>query len=125
MIMRRRTGLGLVSPLMLVLIACFLAPVILMLPTSFREYLPGMGITPGSWTLDNYAQIVTDDYYREVVWRTFGLGLLVTAIALVIGYPLALMIARGPARWRVPLGLIQSARSPNSSKKLSSSTSLP
>ena len=66
MIMRRRTGLGLVSPLMLVLIACFLAPVILMLPTSFREYLPGMGITPGSWTLDNYTQIVTDDYYREV-----------------------------------------------------------
>lgn len=105
MIMRRRTGLGLVSPLMLVLIACFVAPVILMLPTSFREYLPGMGITPGSWTLDNYAQIVTDDYYREVVWRTFGLGLLVTAIALVIGYPLALMIARGPARWRVPLTL--------------------
>ena len=105
MIMRRRTGLGLVSPLMLVLIACFLAPVILMLPTSFRGYLPGMGITPGSWTLDNYALIVTDDYYREVVWRTFGLGLLVTAIALLIGYPLALMIARGPARWRVPLTL--------------------
>ncbi|MDJ1159594.1 ABC transporter permease [Chelatococcus sp. SYSU_G07232] len=77
-----------------------------MVPTSFRDYLPGVGIVPGSWTIENYTRILTDDYYREVVWRTLGLGLAVTLLCLVLGYPLAYLIARGPARWRLPLILL-------------------
>ena len=61
---------------------------------------------PGVWTLENYTRIVTDDYYREVIWRTLGLGLFVTLACLLLGYPLAYLIARGPERWRVPLILL-------------------
>jgi len=101
-----RHGLMLIAPLMLVLTAFFLLPVLMMLPTSFREYVPGAGLAPGVWTLENYTRIVTDDYYREVIWRTLGLGLLVTVACLLLGYPLAFLIARGPERWRVPLILL-------------------
>jgi putative spermidine/putrescine transport system permease protein len=99
-------GLMLLAPLALVLAAFFLLPVLIMLPTSFREYTPGAGLTPDLWTLENYTRIVTDDYYREVIWRTLGLGFAVTLACLVLGYPLAFLIARGPERWRTPLILL-------------------
>jgi putative spermidine/putrescine transport system permease protein len=101
-----RHGLMLIAPLMLVLAAFFLLPVLMMLPTSFREYAPGAGLVPGMWTLENYTRIITDDYYREVIWRTLGLGLFVTLTSLLLGYPLAFLIARGPGRWRMPLILL-------------------
>jgi putative spermidine/putrescine transport system permease protein len=101
-----RNGAALIAPLLLVLALFFALPVLLMLPTSFREYVPGEGISAGSWTLENYRAIVTDDYYREVLWRTLGLGLAVTSACLLLGYPLAYLIARGPAKWRVPLTLL-------------------
>jgi putative spermidine/putrescine transport system permease protein len=101
-----RHGLLLLTPLALVLAGFFLLPVLMLLPTSFREYLPGVGLAPGVWTLENYVRIVTDDYYREVIWRTLGLGLFVTLACLLLGYPLAYLIARGPERWRVPLILL-------------------
>jgi putative spermidine/putrescine transport system permease protein len=101
-----RHGLMLIAPLMLVLAAFFLLPVLMMLPTSFREYAPGAGLVPGVWTLENYTRIITDDYYREVIWRTLGLGLFVALTSLLLGYPLAFLIARGPERWRMPLILL-------------------
>jgi putative spermidine/putrescine transport system permease protein len=103
---RYRHGIMLLTPLALVLAGFFLLPVVMMLPTSFREYAPGLGVTPGVWTLENYTRIVTDDYYREVIWRTLGLGLFVTLACLLLGYPLAYLIARGPERWRIPLILL-------------------
>lgn len=102
----RRQGLVLIAPLALILIGFFLLPAAMLLPASLREYTPGTGFTPDLWTADNYIRIATDDYYREVIWRTLGLGLAVTLACLVMGYPLAYLIARGPERWRVPLILL-------------------
>lgn len=99
----RRHGLLLLTPLALVLIGFFLAPILLLLPTSFRRYTPGQGFAPGVWTLENYVRIVTDGFYLEVIARTLTLGLLTTLACLLLGYPLAYVIARGPARWRTAL----------------------
>lgn len=104
--MSRRQGLLLIAPLLLVLAGFFLVPVLMLLPMSFGVYEPGAGLVKGAWTLENYTRIITDEYYREVVWRTLGLGLSVTLICLLLGYPLAYLIARGPERWRVPLILL-------------------
>ncbi len=98
--------MALAAPLALFLAAFFVMPVLLTLPTSFREYVPGMGITAGSWTLGNYREILADSYYREVMWRTLGLGAAVTLACVLLGYPLAFMIARGPARWRMPMMML-------------------
>jgi putative spermidine/putrescine transport system permease protein len=101
-----RHGLLLIAPLGLVLAGFFLAPVLMLLPTSFGRSIPGAGIAEGVWTLENYTRIITDDFYREVIWRTLGLGLFVTMATFILGYPLAYLIARGPERWRVPLILL-------------------
>jgi len=104
--MSGRQGLLLIAPLLLVLAGFFLVPVLMLLPMSFGVYEPGAGLVKGAWTLENYTRIVTDEYYREVVWRTLGLGLSVTLLCLLLAYPLAYLIARGPERWRVPLILL-------------------
>jgi putative spermidine/putrescine transport system permease protein len=94
-----RSGLGLLAPLFAVLLVAFLLPVGLLVPTSLHPYVPGRGIAEG-WTVAHYVRIVTDDFYLEIIGRTLWLGLVVTVLALVIGYPLAYFLARSTSRWR-------------------------
>ncbi len=94
-----RRGLGLLSPALLLLLAVFVAPVALMVPTSFRPYVPGQGIGEG-WTAEHYARLVADPFYLEILGRTLGLGTTVTALTLLSGYPLAYALARSRARAR-------------------------
>jgi putative spermidine/putrescine transport system permease protein len=51
-----------------------------------------------TFTTRNYARIVNDSYYLEVIWTTLRIGLLTTLFALVIGYPLAHWMARIKSR---------------------------
>ena len=102
---RQLTGALLASPLLLLLLLAFVAPVLLMVPLSLHPYEPGTGISAG-WTLVNYTSIVTDEYYREVVVRTLVLGFGVTAICLLLGYPLAYYIANAGPRMRLTLTML-------------------
>lgn len=88
-----RSGLGLMSPALLVLLGVFVAPLLVLLPTSFRPYVPGQGIGE-TWTLSNYTGILGDPFYLMIIARTLELGLIVVAATLVIGYPLAYFLAR-------------------------------
>jgi putative spermidine/putrescine transport system permease protein len=45
-------------------------------------------------------KLVTDVYYLEIIGRTLALGLTVTLLTLVIGYPVAFFLARSASRWR-------------------------
>lgn len=92
-------GFLLITPLGLVLLVAFVAPVLMMAPTSFHHYDAGGGAASG-WTLENYTQIVTDPYFREVLGRTLTMGALVTVACLVIGYPLAYALARSTGATR-------------------------
>jgi len=102
---RKLTGTLLASPLLLLLLLAFVAPVLLMVPLSLHPYEPGTGISTG-WTLANYTSIVTDEYYREVVVRTLVLGFGVTAICLLLGYPLAYYIANAGPKMRLALTML-------------------
>lgn len=102
---RRLPGMLLASPLLLVLLLAFVAPVLLMVPLSLHEYVPGTGIS-ANWTLENYTSILTDEYFREVVVRTLVLGFGVTAICLLLGYPLAYYIANAGPTMRLTLTLL-------------------
>jgi len=102
---RRMTGALLASPLLLLLLLAFVAPVLLMVPLSLHPYEPGTGISAG-WTLANYTSIATDEYYREVVVRTLVLGFGVTAICLLMGYPLAYYIANAGPKMRLALTML-------------------
>ena len=97
--MRRGHGWWLLAPVLLLLLAAFVLPVALMVPTSVRPYVPLVGIT-GGFTARHYVKLLTDSYYLEIIGRTLALGLTVTSATLVIGYPVAFFLARTPSRWR-------------------------
>src|SRR5262245_1835579 len=97
--MSARRGWVLLAPALVLLVVAFLAPVGMMVPTSFRPYVPLVGITSG-FTAGHYMKLLTDSYYLEIIGRTLALGLMVTLLTLVIGYPVAFFLARSTSRWR-------------------------
>lgn len=103
---RRDTiGLLLLAPLLGLLAVVFLVPVLSLVPTSLRPYVAGRGIGEG-WTVEHYTNALTDTFYLEILARTLGLGFVVTLATLVIGFPLAYILARSESRWRHWLTLL-------------------
>jgi putative spermidine/putrescine transport system permease protein len=96
---RHASGWWLLAPALLLLLAAFVLPVGLMVPMSFRPYVPLVGITDG-FTVRYYTRLLTDSYYLEIIGRTLALGFTVTLSTLVIGYPVAFFLARTRSRWR-------------------------
>ena len=97
--MRHGSGWWLLAPALLLLLVAFVLPVGMMVPMSFRPYVPLVGITDG-FTARYYTRLLTDSYYLEIIGRTLALGFTVTLSTLVVGYPVAFFLARTPSRWR-------------------------
>lgn len=102
---RDRAGLMLLLPLLLLLVLVFVLPVAALVPTSLHPYIAGTGIGEG-WTAEHYIRAVTDEFYFEIFLRTIALGVSVTLLTLVIGYPVAYVLARSTSRWRHWLTLL-------------------
>jgi putative spermidine/putrescine transport system permease protein len=96
---RHGPGWWLLAPALLLLLVAFALPVGMMVPMSFRPYVPLVGITDG-FTVRYYTRLLTDSYYLEIIGRTLALGFTVTLSTLVVGYPVAFFLARTPSRWR-------------------------
>ena len=81
-----------------VLIVLFGVPLLLVLAVSFASRGTYGGI---EWalTFTNYTSIA-DPLYLRIFWRSLWLAGLTTAICLVMGFPLAYVIARAPRRWQ-------------------------
>jgi putative spermidine/putrescine transport system permease protein len=95
----------LLLPLLGLLTLVFLVPVLSLVPTSLRPYVAGTGIGAG-FTPEHYTRALSDLFYLEILARTVGLGLVVTAMTLIIGFPLAYILARSTSRWRHWLTLL-------------------
>jgi putative spermidine/putrescine transport system permease protein len=75
-------------------LAMFMAGAVIMLGAiSLHVYQAGRGILD-EWTLQNYATFLADPFYRDVLWRTLGLGAWTTAGCLLLGFPLAFLLSR-------------------------------
>ncbi|NTV65714.1 MAG: ABC transporter permease [Oscillochloris sp.] len=102
---RRRARLrlfGLLGPGAFWLVLFFALPLLIILLYSF--------MTAGSrgdvlWqpTIAQYVTLFTKGIYVGAYLRSLWVSVLTTLISLLIGYPLALFIARSPQRWRTPL----------------------
>lgn len=84
----------LVVPAVLFLLLFFLIPVASLFVISFDKAASGVITFQGNFTLDNFQRIFSRPLYFEAIGRSVGIGAVVTAICLVIGYPLAFVIAR-------------------------------
>jgi putative spermidine/putrescine transport system permease protein len=94
----RWTVWALLVPGLVFVIAALLLPLVDMLVISFRGESFGQ-ILPG-FTLKNYATFFSDSTYLQLFLQTFGAAALVTLLCILLGFPVASLIADAPAKWR-------------------------
>jgi len=82
------------TPALVLLFVFFLFPVVRML---------GFSLEAG--TLDWYAKALGEQLYLRVFWNTFEIAVFVTAVCLLLGYPLGFLIATTTPGWAT-LGFI-------------------
>jgi putative spermidine/putrescine transport system permease protein len=96
---QRRLGWLLLLPLSLVSAAGFVVPLLWIARISLYQSQEGGVLLPGL-TLDSYISFVTDDFYQAMVLRSVIGGLIITALVLLLTYPLALFLFRTRSKWR-------------------------
>lgn len=67
-------------------------PMVLIAMYSFTEH--GNSIVSFSFTLDHYIKFFTDPDFLLILWRSLVIAIKTTIICLLLGYPLAYVIAR-------------------------------
>ena len=77
----------LLAPVMTAMVVLYVIPLGVYFINSFHRFLDGR-ILP-VWTLQTYVEYFTDPFTYKVVGTTLRLSLLVTALSIIIGYPLA------------------------------------
>lgn len=93
MVTARGTALLMLAPAGLIFLFFFAVPFVVMATMSLLTANP-LVRPDATFTLRHYARMVDDIYYYEVLWQTLRLGLLTTVLSLVMGYPLAFLLAR-------------------------------
>lgn len=98
-----RTGsaLPLALPLGLFFVAFVLAPMLLLAWVSLHD---DAGMTQAG--VGQYAKFLTDGFNLAVLGNTLWLGLEVTVLTILIGFPLAYLYTQAPSRWQGPLMLL-------------------
>lgn len=86
-------------PAILVLVAFFLVPMASALVASLHPHRPILGVDREAWTVANYLAL-GDDYHLGVLLRTLRISAVVTAVSLLVGYPVAYFCWTLPARAR-------------------------
>jgi spermidine/putrescine transport system permease protein len=97
------------GPPFVFLLVFFLVPAAIMVvasiryPGEFGALAPLFGAKPGEdggITFENYGVFFSDWIYAQIFAKSFGVALLTTLVCLVMAYPVALLIARSPKKYR-------------------------
>ena len=94
----------LVLPLLVLMAAFYVFPLVGEVVNSFRPYSP-RGIDYTSWTLDNYRRLF-DPHYLQVLLRTLKISIIVSLITCVVSYPVAWRISRSSPKAQAALLLV-------------------
>jgi spermidine/putrescine transport system permease protein len=88
----KRLRQAFLAPSVLLLATLFFVPLVIIAVYSFESRGAYGGVTM-PWSLDSYARIF-DPLYLKILWRSFWVAGVSTAICLILGFPLALFISR-------------------------------
>lgn len=84
-------GLALVSPTFLYALVFLVGPILVVVAHSFwtQDYLT----IDRTFTLENYRQALTEPIYRDLLWRSLYISLIVSVATVLVGYPVAYYIS--------------------------------
>jgi putative spermidine/putrescine transport system permease protein len=75
------------------------APLVMTALLSFNSYSDTKGVLL-TWSLHNYVDVVTDEYFHAIFLRTLIVALSTTLVCALIGVPEAWFLSRLGPRWR-------------------------
>jgi putative spermidine/putrescine transport system permease protein len=93
------TAAGLVGPATLYVGIGLLVPLAILFRYSLNQFVPGKFMVD-ALTVENYVKFFTDIYYTAVLTRTVRVAFITTAICLLMGFPLAYVLARTRTRYK-------------------------
>ena len=82
----------------LFLLACFVAPNVLLLTAS--AFKSDAQVLTNELTTENYTFIFGRALYRQAIYRTFWIGGSVGGLVVLLGYPVAFFLTRTSSRWK-------------------------
>src|SRR6478752_1900295 len=96
-----RTGLAgaLVVPATIFVAIGLIGPVAILFRYSLNQFIPGQFMVDGL-TIENYVKFFTDTYYLNVLMRTVRVAVICTIACLIMGFPLAYVLARTESRFK-------------------------
>jgi len=93
------TAAGLVGPATIYVAIGLLLPLAILFRYSLNQFVPGKFMVD-ALTIENYVKFFTDLYYTAVLTRTVRIAFITTAICLLMGFPLAYVLARTRTRYK-------------------------
>jgi putative spermidine/putrescine transport system permease protein len=104
-VVERRRGAGLtatalLTPATLFIAASLFGPLAILLRYSLNDFAPTTKTMVEAVTLANYVKFFTDPYYTSILLTTVRIAVMVTVACLVLGFPLAYVVARTQSRFK-------------------------
>jgi putative spermidine/putrescine transport system permease protein len=94
------TATALLAPATIFTALCLLAPLAILFRYSLNEFVPAKKMMVEAVTVANYVKFFTDPYYTAILGTTVRIAVEVTVACLIIGFPLAYVVARTQSRWK-------------------------
>jgi putative spermidine/putrescine transport system permease protein len=94
-----RAAALLVGPATIFVALALLIPIAILFRYSLNRFEPGRFMVD-ALTLANYVRFFTDAYYTDVMLRTLRVAVTTTALCLLLGFPLAYVLARTTSRFK-------------------------
>jgi putative spermidine/putrescine transport system permease protein len=104
-VVERRRGEGwtaaaLLAPATIFVVLCLLAPLVILFRYSLNDFVAAKKMMVEAVTVANYVKFFTDPYYTSILWTTLRIAVTVTAACLLLGFPLAYVVARTQSRFK-------------------------
>jgi putative spermidine/putrescine transport system permease protein len=94
------TATTLLAPATIFVAVCLLAPLVILFRYSLNDFVTAKKMMVEAVTVANYVKFFTDPYYTSILATTVWIAVIVTAVCLVLGFPLAYVVARTQSRFK-------------------------
>ena len=95
--MRARWGLFLIAPFVVTFVLMAASQYVFLKGSFYRDL--GLGRIGDTFELANYIKFFSDGFYLKTLWLTIEVSALATLFTLILGYPVAYVIARMRSRF--------------------------
>jgi putative spermidine/putrescine transport system permease protein len=89
----------LVGPATIIVVIGLLLPIVILFRYSLNQFKPRVMMVE-AFTLENYIKFFTDPFYTNIFFTTLRVAFLCTVICLLLGFPLAYVLARTQTRYK-------------------------